>query len=54
LFTFENSGVSLWTGGEFGPEGGLVGTIVLLLTFLVMTGVKAFKEGISFQKIIQL
>lgn len=34
LYSFENSGSTLWTGGEFGIEGGLLCTIIILLALL--------------------
>ena len=37
LFRFENTGNTLWTGGEFGIEGGLLCTIAVLMALIVMT-----------------
>ncbi|MEM7186692.1 MAG: CPBP family intramembrane glutamic endopeptidase [Bacteroidota bacterium] len=36
-YTFENSGATLWTGGEFGIEGGLLCTLVVSLALLVLS-----------------
>ncbi len=51
LFVFENQGNTLWTGGEFGPEGGLICTLVLtcLLSYLILPcliGIKPFPQTI--------
>ena len=36
IFTFENSGNVLWTGGDFGIEGGLLCTVAIIVTLLIM------------------
>ena len=37
LYTFENSGGTIWTGGSFGIEGGLVCTITVLITLVILS-----------------
>lgn len=37
LYTFDNSGPLLWTGGPFGIEGGLICTITIVLALLAFT-----------------
>ena len=37
LYTFENSGGILWTGGSFGIEGGLLCTITVLITLVILS-----------------
>lgn len=37
LYTFRNTGDPLWTGGDFGIEGGLICTILLLLVLGIWT-----------------
>ncbi|WP_430966672.1 CPBP family intramembrane glutamic endopeptidase [Spongiimicrobium sp. 2-473A-2-J] len=37
IYTFENSGSTLWTGGEFGIEGGLLCTITVLLALILLS-----------------
>lgn len=51
IFTFENSGNTLWTGGAFGIEGGLLCTVTVLLTLLIIMrsnilGVSKFKQKV--------
>lgn len=51
MYTFENSGSILWTGGEFGIEGGLICTItiifgILLLSYSEITGIKRFNQQV--------
>lgn len=51
FIVFENEGHTLWTGGDFGPEGGLICTLVLtcFLTFLTLPyvlGNKPFPQTI--------
>jgi hypothetical protein len=36
IFTFENSGNVLGTGGDFGIEGGLLCTVAIIVTLLIM------------------
>ena len=36
IFILENKRAALWTGGDFGPEGGLICTIVLSTTLLLL------------------
>ena len=35
-YSFENTGNTLWTGGEFGIEGGLICTITILLALFML------------------
>jgi membrane protease YdiL (CAAX protease family) len=36
LISIRQSGPDLWTGGEFGPEGGLIGSLIILLGFALV------------------
>jgi len=36
FITIEQNGNELWTGGLFGPEGGLLGTLIIILGILVL------------------
>ena len=51
MYTFENSGHLLWTGGEFGIEGGLICTItilfgLILLSYAEISGTKKFNQKV--------
>ncbi|WP_435622928.1 lysostaphin resistance A-like protein [Flagellimonas sp.] len=43
LYTFENSGSTLWTGGEFGIEGGLLCTITVSIALVVLSQGQIFR-----------
>lgn len=43
LFVFNNTGPEIWTGGEFGPEGGLICTIFTIVGILIL-GFWHFKQ----------
>ncbi|AXT20408.1 CPBP family intramembrane metalloprotease [Flavobacteriaceae bacterium AU392] len=53
IFTFENSGNILWTGGDFGIEGSLLTTIIISLTLLVMMRSEIFGNNKFNQKILK-
>jgi uncharacterized protein len=38
LIATQQSGPTLWTGGAFGPEGGLIGILAVLLGMLLVYG----------------
>ena len=37
VFDIQQGGPSLWTGGPFGPEGGLIGTLTILVGLSIIT-----------------
>jgi membrane protease YdiL (CAAX protease family) len=43
LLLSETSGSSLWTGGAFGPEGGLLTTLVLIATVAILAMIPRIK-----------
>lgn len=45
LYDAVETGADWWTGGEFGPEAGLVGTLVLLIGLLVLVRGPAPREA---------
>lgn len=48
LFSIKESGPSLWTGGEFGPEAGLIGIIWALIGFsLILLWIKLLRNKIK-------
>lgn len=53
VFTFQNSGNTLWTGGEFGIEGGLICTIITLATLLVLSYSKIIGKKKFEQKVLK-
>ncbi|MEL7004757.1 MAG: type II CAAX endopeptidase family protein [Bacteroidota bacterium] len=53
FYSFDNSGSSLWTGGEFGIEGGLICTIIVLLTLILMSYREVFRNKKLNQKVLK-
>ena len=48
VIAVEQGGPLLWTGGLFGPEGGLIGTVVALLTYgIILLWYKVLKRPIA-------
>ena len=45
LFSIRQAGPTLWTGGVFGPEGGLLGLLVILAGLVVMAGWIRLRQG---------
>lgn len=52
FYYYEDAGFPLWTGGEFGPEGGLVCTIIVSLALLFIIGKDLRKYGFR-QRVIK-
>ena len=53
FYTFENTGAPLWTGGQFGMEGGLICTITILLTLLALSYPEIFGLRKLDQKVLK-
>lgn len=48
LVTLTQSGNPVWTGGEFGPEGGIIGLLgILVVTAIVFWHIKRSRKGIK-------
>jgi len=45
FFSIQQSGPVLWTGGDFGPEGGLLGLLVIIAGIFLMVGWIRFRDG---------
>ncbi len=45
FFSIQQSGPDLWTGGAFGPEGGLLGLLVIIAGIFLMVGWVRFRYG---------
>ena len=45
FFSIQQSGPALWTGGTFGPEGGLLGLLVIIAGIFLMVGWVRFRYG---------
>jgi len=45
FFSIQQSGPELWTGGAFGPEGGLLVLFSILIGFLLILGWVRFRDG---------
>ena len=45
FFSIQQSGPELWTGGAFGPEGGLLGLLVIIAGIFLMVGWVRFRYG---------
>jgi len=45
FFSISQSGPDLWTGGAFGPEGGLIGLFAVSMGILLIFAWARFKEG---------
>ena len=45
FFSIQQSGPELWTGGRFGPEGGLLGLFAILLGIILVVCWARFQEG---------
>jgi uncharacterized protein len=45
FFSIQQSGPDLWTGGAFGPEGGLLGLLVIIAGIFFMVGWVRFRYG---------
>lgn len=45
FFSIQQSGPDLWTGGAFGPEGGLLGLLVIIAGIILTVGWVRFRYG---------
>ena len=45
IFSIQQNGPALWTGGAFGPEAGLVGVITFVVGVLILIGWVRFRQG---------
>ena len=45
VFSIRQAGPTLWTGGVFGPEGGLLGLLVILAGLVIMAGWVKWRQG---------
>ena len=45
FLSIQQSGPALWTGGSFGPEGGLLGLLVIIAGLFLLIGWIRFKSG---------
>jgi membrane protease YdiL (CAAX protease family) len=45
IFSIQQSGPEFWTGGAFGPEGGLLGLLVIIAGIFLMVGWIRFRYG---------
>lgn len=45
IFRIEQSGPTLWTGGAFGPEAGIIGMLALILGSVAIVGWVKFRYG---------
>ncbi len=53
LFGSQVSGPDLWTGGAFGPDGGLILTLMLLIVALLIAGWVRVRERVGFPQSFQ-
>ena len=45
FFSIQQSGPELWTGGAFGPEGGVLGLLAIIAGIFLMVGWIRFRDG---------